>query len=68
MMHKAWSIFFQGHPSNFKAGDKIYATLLLLEILYRQIRKEVNIPIMISIFTQFMLYDVMWELVMCAAR
>ena len=44
------------------------ATLLLLEILYSQIRKELNIPIMISIFTQFVLYDLMWDMVMCGAR
>ena len=33
--------------------------LLLLEILYSQIRNEINIPIMIRILTQFILYDLM---------
>ena len=38
-------IVFQGHQSNFKVGGKMDATLLLLEILYSQIRKEINIPL-----------------------
>ena len=44
------------------------ATFVLLEILSGQIRKEINIPIMISIFTQFILYDLMRGIVMCGAR
>ena len=49
MMHKKKRlIVFQGHPSNFKAGDRMDATLLLLEILHSQIRKEINTPIMIK--------------------
>ena len=44
------------------------ATLLSLEILYSQIRKEINMLIMISLFTQFILYDLMWDMVMCEAR
>ena len=59
---------FQGHPSRFKAGDKMDATLLLLEIIYSKIRKEINIPIMISLFTLFILYDLMWDMVMYGAR
>ena len=43
-----YSIVFQGHPSNFKAWDKMDATLLLLEILYSRIRKETNIPILVQ--------------------
>ena len=39
------------------------ATLLSLEILYSQIRKEINIPIMICIFTQFILYDMVRDIV-----
>ena len=49
-------------------GDKMDATFVLLEILSGQIRKEINIPIMISIFTQFILYDLMRGIVMCGAR
>ena len=52
----------------FQGGDQMDATLLLSEILYSQIRKEINIPIMISIFTQFILYDLLWDMVMCGAR
>ena len=40
-------------------GDKMDATLFSLEILHCQIRKEINIPIVMSIFTQFILYDLM---------
>ena len=43
------------------------ATHLLLEIIYSQTRKEINIPIMLNIFTQFVLYDLMWDMVMCVA-
>ena len=69
MMHKAWSnierrpIVFQGHTSNFRSGDKMDATLLSLQILYSQIHKEINIPIMICIFTQFILYDMVRDIV-----
>ena len=49
-------------------GDKMDATFVLLEILSGQIRKEINIPIMISIFTQFILYDLMRGIVICGAR
>ena len=50
------------------ARDKMDATLLSLEILYGQIYKEINVPIMISIFPQFIPYDLMWDVVMCGVR
>ena len=74
MMHKAWSSIDEVPYFFFKVIHQISSPgikcmhLLSLEILNGQIRKEVNIPIMISIFTQFILYDVMWDMLMCAAR
>ena len=41
--------------------DKLHAAIFDSKLFYGQIRKEINIPIMISIFTDYKMRGLLWD-------